>query len=95
MSEIERKADALAERGNELFERRVRPRVNVERDARKFVAIDTESGDYEVDRAEMKAIDRLLERRPAAKGRIWLRRVGSESAHRMGGRFQAERGNPS
>ena len=32
------------------------------------------------------ATQRLLERRPEAKGRLWTRRVGSPVAYRMGGR---------
>jgi hypothetical protein len=33
----------LVERGNEIFDRVVRPQVDVEEDAQKYVAIDTEA----------------------------------------------------
>ena len=60
----------LAERGNEIFERLVRPQVDAEEDAQKYVAIDTESEDFEVDRDALSAVDRLEERHPEARGRI-------------------------
>ena len=78
----------LAERGNEIFERVVRPEVDVENDAQKFVVIDVESEDYEVDTNARAAFDRLMERRPDARGRTWLRRVGSRHAYHFGGRLR-------
>jgi hypothetical protein len=76
--------EEFARRGNALFEEHVRPTVDVEDEAHKFVAIDVETGAYEVDRSAVDATDRLIERDPEAEGRIWLRRVGSEYAHRLG-----------
>ena len=80
-----------ARRGNEIFERKVRPHVDVEKDARKYVAIDVETEDFEVDRNQRAAADRLMKRRPEAQGRMWLRRVGSRFAHHFGGRLQEEK----
>ena len=76
--------EEFARRGNAIFEERVRPHVDVDAEAHKFVAIDVETGEYEVDESEVKATDRLAERCPEAEGRIWLRRVGYEHAHRLG-----------
>ena len=78
----------LVERGNEIFDRVVRPQVDVEEEAQKFVAIDVDSEDFEIDRNARAAFDRLLERHPEARGRTWLRRVGSRSAYHFGGRLQ-------
>ncbi len=72
-------------RADEIFERKIRPQVNVEEEARKYVAIDTESEDFEVHADQRTASDRLLERHPEAQGRIWFRRVGSPIAHSFGG----------
>lgn len=80
----------LAQRGNEIFDRVVRPQVDIEEDAQKFVAIDTESEDFEVDSNQRAALDHLLERHPEARGRIFFRRVGSRFAHRIGGRLREE-----
>ena len=49
----------------------------------KLVAIDIESGAYEVDEDELTAFDRLRARVPQAQ--IWLVRVGSRYVHRFGG----------
>lgn len=84
MSELELSDKEFARRGNAIFEERVRPHVDVEREAHKFVAIDVETGEYEIDQNEVEATDRLVERCPDAEGRIWLRRVGYEHAHRIG-----------
>jgi hypothetical protein len=46
------------------------------------VAIDIETGTYEVDANELAASDRLLARVPNAQ--IWLRRIGFRYTHRFG-----------
>src|SRR5438876_8973608 len=51
----------LAHRGDALVERKVRPNLAAA-DENKFVAIDTETGEYELDKNEMKAVDRLRKR---------------------------------
>ena len=78
-----------AERGEEIFERVVKPQVGDE-DDRKYVAIDVESEDFEVDSKQRAAANRLLERHPEAQGRIWFRRVGSRVTHHFGGRLREE-----
>ncbi len=76
--------EEFAQRGNAIFEERVRPNVDVDAEAHKFVAIDVETGAYAVHEDERTATKQLIERQPEAKGRIWFRRVGSESAHHLG-----------
>ncbi len=85
-------SDELARLGDGIFEREVAARV-ADEDPRHFVAIDVETGAYEVDRDESSTIERLLERRPGAQ--LWLRRVGSRHAHRFGNRVQVEPGRPA
>jgi len=82
--------EEFAQRGNAIFEDRVRPHVDIEREGYKFVAIDVETGEYAVHEDEREATQRLLERQPDARGRIWYRRVGTESAHRIGTTTQHE-----
>ena len=84
--------EELAEQANEIFDRVIRPRVDMEEDAPKYVAIDTESEDFEIDADQRAASDRLLERHPEARGRIFFRRVGSPYAHHFGGGLRRERG---
>ena len=84
--------EEFARRGNAIFEEQVLPQIDdPEAKARHFVVIDIETGDYEVSDTPRTATDasqRLLDRRPEAMGRLWFRRVGSPTAHRVGGRFR-------
>ena len=77
--------EEFAARGDELYERRILPLLGDENEGR-FVLIDIESGEYEVDEDEIAASDRLLIRRPNAQ--IWLRQVGSRYARRFGPRYR-------
>lgn len=83
----------LAERGEEIFERVVRPQLENRSDIddRDYVAIDVDSEDFEVDPNQRAAANRLTERHPDAQGRIWFRRVGSRITHHFGGRLREER----
>ncbi len=74
--------EEFAKRGDAIFEQEIRPRLKNER-ADDFVAIDIETGAYEIDPSEMAACDRLRARVPNAQ--TWLRRVGSRFAHSFGG----------
>ncbi len=62
----------LAERANEIFDRVIRPQVDVEEEAHKYVAIDIESEDFKVGANQRVASDRLLERHPEARGHIFF-----------------------
>jgi hypothetical protein len=75
--------EEFGRRGDEWYERVVRPRVGSE-DMGKFVAIDIESGANEIDADELAASDRLLARCPNAQ--VWLTRVGYGYARRFGTR---------
>ena len=80
--------EEFARLGDEIYERDIAPRVEVA-NAGKFVAIDIETGAYELDRDELAAINRLLARLPEAQ--VWLRRIGSRYAHHMGPRYKSGR----
>ena len=58
--------EEFARRGDALVESKVRPNLT-SADADKFVAIDIETGEYELDKNEMKAADRLRKRVPAIR----------------------------
>ena len=72
----------FARRGRELFDREVTPRVEPADDG-AFVAIDIETGFFEIDRDDRAATDRLLARVPDAQ--IWLARIGHRATNRLGG----------
>jgi hypothetical protein len=75
--------EEFARRGDEIYERSIRARVEAGNEG-KFVAIDIETGAYEIDPDELTASDRLLARNPNAQ--IWVTRVGSRFARRFGQR---------
>jgi hypothetical protein len=70
--------EEFARRGDAIYDRAVRPVVK-KSDKGKFVAIDIESGEFEIDADEMAACDRLEARIPDPQ--IWLMRVGFGHAH--------------
>jgi hypothetical protein len=73
--------EEFSRRGDEIYERQLRSLLEPGNEG-KFVAIDIETGNYEVDANELAASDRLISRIPSAQ--IWLRRIGSHYAHRFG-----------
>jgi hypothetical protein len=83
MREARYSKDEFARRGQAIYERDISPRLEAG-DAGKFVAIDIETGAYEVDSDDYMATERLLDRRPDAQ--MWLVRVGQQAAYRIGGR---------
>ncbi len=75
--------DEFARQGQTLYERDIRPHLTAG-DHGKFVAIDIETGAYEIDRDDYTATERLLGHHPNAQ--IWLLRVGHRTTYRIGGR---------
>ncbi|MGE0132099.1 MAG: hypothetical protein AB7U82_28795 [Blastocatellales bacterium] len=78
--------EEFARRGDEIYERDIRPIVENGNEG-KYVVIDIESGEYEMDADEIAASDRLLVRKPDAQ--IWLVQIGAPSARRFGARFRS------
>ena len=77
--------EEFARRGDEIYDRRVRPHIR-DRDEGKFVVIDIEKGDYETDVDEMAAYDRLVSLHPDAQ--VWVTQAGSRYAPRFGPRYR-------
>ncbi len=75
--------EEFARRGDEIYESQVRSQVE-EGNHGKIVAIDLETGAFEVDAREIAACDRLEARHPDAQ--IWIVRIGSRHVRRFGGR---------
>ena len=70
-----------ARRGAELYEKQVRPQVEAGNHG-KIVAIDVDSGDFELADELLPAANRLLSRHPDAQ--IWFERIGQRGVHRFG-----------
>ncbi len=76
--------EEIAARGTKIYEDSIRAKVEREHHG-DFVIIDIDSGDYEVDREDIVASKRILERRPEAI--LFGLRAGFPTAYRLGGRF--------
>lgn len=72
--------EEFARRGQKIYEQDIEPQIAAS-DEGKFVAIDIETGRYEVDADDFTATERLLHRNPEAQ--IWLVRVGHRAAYRI------------
>lgn len=84
--------DEIARLGDELFDRVVAPRTTSE-DAHLFVAVDVESGAFEIAPDELSAAHRLLDQNPDAQ--LWLRRVGAPYLHQFSPRLRPSRERPA
>ena len=74
--------EEFAQRGDRWYETEIRQKVEAGNHG-KIVAIDIETGDFEVDAREIAACNRLEARHPDAQ--IWIVRVGSRHVRRLGG----------
>jgi hypothetical protein len=81
-------AAEVAERGESLYRERIAETMS-EADRGKFVVIDIETGEYEVDDDDLTATERVLAKRPAAV--TYGVRVGYPAAYRLGFGFARRR----
>ena len=75
--------EEFARRGDAMYQGQIGPLVESQNKG-KFVAIDIDTGAYEIDADELAASDRLLARVP--DGQIWLQRIGYRYVRRFGPR---------
>jgi len=75
-----------ARRGAAVYEQRVRPHVEAGNHG-KVMALDVDTGDFEVAENSVAASQRLLVRHPDAQ--IWCVRIGYPAVHRFGPRVRA------
>jgi hypothetical protein len=73
--------EEFARRGNEIYESQVRPQVE-QGNHGKIVAIDIETGAFELAKNSLTASDQLLEKYPDAQ--IWFVKIGHRAVHRIG-----------
>lgn len=80
--------EEFARRGTEIYERDIAPQLKPA-DKGKFVAIDIETGEYEIDPDEMTASRRLRDRIPDSQ--TWMVRVGYRFTRRFGWHRQSRK----
>ena len=74
--------DELGRLGDAIYDQQIRPTVRPE-DKGKFVAVDVDTGEYEMDADDYTAVMRLRARIPAAD--MWLMCAGYPTTYRIGG----------
>jgi hypothetical protein len=74
--------EEFARRGQEIYARDIRPQLK-EEDRGKYIAIDIETGQWEMDADDNSACERLYKRLPAAQP--WLERVGYRAPYGRAG----------
>jgi hypothetical protein len=77
----------FARRGNEIYETRIRPQIE-EDNYGKIVAIDIETGAFEVAEDIVTASQQLLSKYPDAQ--TWFIRIGHQAVYHFGARSLRE-----
>ena len=72
-------------RGKAIYAAQIGKRVEADHKG-KFLVIDIETGDYEMDADDLQATLRALAKRPVAI--LYGLRIGHPTAYRLGGRFR-------
>jgi hypothetical protein len=73
--------EEFTQRGNALYESKIRPQVEPNY-LSKIVAIDIETGEFEIGDDSLSAADQLFQRIPDAQP--WCVRIGTGPVHRLG-----------
>jgi hypothetical protein len=77
--------EEIIQRGEALYHQQIRPRVEPDHNG-KFLVLDVETGEYEVDSDSRAAFDRAAAKRPDAP--FYILRVGFPTAARLGGHIR-------
>lgn len=85
MSYSDETSEAIAARGEEIYQQQIRDKVDPKHKG-KFLVLDIETGDYEIDAEDLVATDRLLAKHPNAI--IYGVRVGFPAAYGIGFNFK-------
>jgi hypothetical protein len=73
----------IARRGQDLYNRSIRTKVETRENLGKIIAIDIETSNYEIDDNLLAAIDRLKSQFPDAI--MWAERIGFNAIYAVGG----------
>lgn len=73
----------VAQRGEELYDKQLRSKIETAENIGKIISVDLESGDYEIDDDLLTTCRRLQERheRPI----LWTERIGFNAVYAVGG----------
>jgi hypothetical protein len=83
-----RTSEEIVRLGEERYQRELQGKVEPLHEG-KFLVLDVDTGDYEIDADEVAALRRAMARRP--DGARFIKRIGYPAAHRLGGRMFPQR----
>ena len=83
MSHTRLRDEEIDLRGQELYERSIRSKVEMPENLGKQIVIDVENGDYEIDDDGLAASHRLLQKHPDAA--LYGLRIGYNAVYTIGG----------
>ena len=78
--------EEIADRGEQLYEQQIRQHVGKEENVGKFLIIDIETGDYEMDDDDMAASRSAHARHPG--GAFYGMRIGYRTSGTLGGSWE-------
>lgn len=81
MSDPRLSSDEIAEQGQAIYDRDIRDSLDAS-DQGKFLVLDVDSGDYELDADEIAAVKRARAKHPGAV--FYILRVGRSAVYRLG-----------
>ena len=79
--------EEVESRGQAIYDQQIRPALEPEHEG-KFLVVDVETGQYEIDEDDLKATKRVLAKRPDAV--LYGLRIGHAAAYRLGGRLATD-----
>jgi hypothetical protein len=71
----------IVQRGQALYEQQIRAQVEASHPG-QFLILEIETGDYEIDAEDVRALQRAKAKHP--EGAFYIVRVGSPTAYRLG-----------
>ena len=77
-------SDEISSRGQMLYDQQIQARVDADNKG-KFLILDIETGDYEMDENEWVALQRAKTKHPDAA--FYIVRIGYPTAHKLEGKF--------
>jgi hypothetical protein len=81
--------EEVQRRAEKLYKDRIRGEVETENNIGKVLAINVETGEYEMDSDEIAAVHRALTKHPNAP--LWTMRIGYSAMHSFGGSLSREK----
>jgi len=88
MPALQDTGDEVVRRGQEIYEREIRPQVEASNQG-KFLVINIETGEYEMDADDLAAAKRAKAR--FGNAALFTMRIGHPAAYRLGLRAQGKR----